>query len=151
MVLSAAVPAAHGSEPKLEQNFGHHAVSGDFNGDGFDDLAIGAPGEDVIIGDETRKDAGLVNVLYGARGQGLTGVGQVWHQNKSGVKGAAEKEDQFGSALAAGSFDGYGPQDLAIGNPADEDGATGGSVNVLYGDSVNGLSDLLDQLLGAAP
>lgn len=38
-------------------------ITCDFNGDGFSDLAIGVPGED---GGAGRKDAGAVNVLYGA-------------------------------------------------------------------------------------
>jgi hypothetical protein len=38
------------------------AASGDFNGDGFADLAVGAPYEDV----GTVADAGAVNVLYGS-------------------------------------------------------------------------------------
>ena len=40
--------------------FGSALASGDFNGDGFKDLAIGAPGEDL-----TPIDAGVVDVIYG--------------------------------------------------------------------------------------
>src|ERR671912_1857643 len=39
-------------------------AAGDFNGDGFADLAVGAPGEDV----GAAGDAGAVNVLYGSAG-----------------------------------------------------------------------------------
>lgn len=96
-------------------------------------------------------DAGLVNVLYGAYGEGLANVGQVWHQNKAGVKGSADNNDQFGGTLSVGNFDGAGPYDLAIGNASDEEGSTDGSVNVLYGDNPDGLSNVLDQLLVSAP
>src|SRR5687768_11044672 len=52
-------------------------IAGDFNGDGVDDLAIGMPDEDV----GTVQGAGLVKVIYGASGGGLSSTGsQIWHQ-----------------------------------------------------------------------
>ncbi len=66
----------------------------DFNGDGFADLAVGVPVED-ITGANT--DDGAVNVLYGGS-SGLSGVGdQVWHQNSDGVLETAETNDIFGT------------------------------------------------------
>ena len=66
---------------------------GDFDGDGFDDLAIGVPGEDI----GAVVDAGAVNVLYGS-GSRLTASGdQLWHQGVAGVVGGAEAGDLFGS------------------------------------------------------
>ncbi len=58
-------------------SFGDALACGDFNGDGFDDLAIGVPLEDIgAIG-----NAGAVNVLYGSVA-GLTASGdQLWHQD----------------------------------------------------------------------
>lgn len=38
-------------------------ATGDFNGDGYADLAVGVPLEDV----DGHDDAGAVNVVYGAR------------------------------------------------------------------------------------
>ena len=53
----------------------------DYNGDGFDDLAIGVPDEDI----GAISNAGAVNVLYGSA-SGLTAAGdQLWHQDSSGV------------------------------------------------------------------
>ena len=67
----------------------------DFNGDGFDDLAIGAPAEDV----GATTDAGAVNVQYGSA-TGLPGPGgQLFTQDSPGVGGTAESGDGFGSAL----------------------------------------------------
>jgi FG-GAP repeat len=47
----------------------------DFNGDDFDDLAIGVPNEDV----GGQVNAGAVNILYGSAG-GLTGTNQLLTQ-----------------------------------------------------------------------
>jgi hypothetical protein len=59
------------------------SLEADFNADGFVDLAIGAPFEDV----GTMQDAGAVSVLYGSAG-GLTGAGsQALWQGSSGAAG----------------------------------------------------------------
>ena len=61
--------------------FGNALASGDFDNDGFDDLAIGAPGEDV----GAAANAGAINLLFGSAA-GLTAAGnQVWHQDSAGV------------------------------------------------------------------
>jgi hypothetical protein len=111
--------------------FGNALAAGDFNNDGFIDLAIGVPGEDL----GTIADAGAVNVLYGsANGLSASG-GQFFSQNTPGVSGGAETEDGFGSALGVGDFDNDGFADLAIGVPSEGLGtaAQAGAVNVLYG------------------
>jgi hypothetical protein len=54
--------------------FGETLAAGDFDGDGFADLAIGAPGEDLNITfpvKYTIENAGAVNVLYGSNGPGV--------------------------------------------------------------------------------
>jgi hypothetical protein len=105
-------------------------VRADFNGDGFEDLAVGADQEDI----GSTQTAGAVNVIYGS-GDGLTAAGnRFFHQgNLSGSP--AEESDQFGSALAAGDFDGDGFADLAVGAPFEDIGAinAAGAVNVIYG------------------
>ena len=103
----------------------------DYGGDGKDDVAVGAPGEDI----GSIADAGAANVLYGW-GSGLTASGyQLWHQDGGGVMGGAEAGDLFGSSLASGDYDGNGKDDLAIGAPGEDVGALvdAGAVNVLYG------------------
>jgi hypothetical protein len=115
----------------------------DFNGDGFADLAVGVPLEDV----GSVADAGAVNVIYGSD-SGLTSAGdQFWSQNSSGIEGKAEKGDQFGVSVASGDFDGDGFSDMAVGaNAEDVDNvANAGAVSVLYG-SAAGLTSSADQL-----
>jgi hypothetical protein len=109
--------------------FGSTLAAGDFNGDGFADLAIGVPFEDIGV-----TDAGGVNVIYGSAA-GLAAAGnQFWSQDSFGIAGGAETGDRFGSALAVGDFNGDGFADLAIGVPFEDFGATDdGGVNVIYG------------------
>ena len=57
---------------------------GDFNGDGFADLAVGAPERNV----NHVKDDGAVLVLYGSSGGLSTTGGQVWNRF-TGVPGAS--------------------------------------------------------------
>jgi disulfide bond formation protein DsbB len=136
-VSPAAGPVAHSAQPAPAA--GQQA---DFNGDGFDDLAVGAVFEDLggVL------DAGAVNVLYGSAA-GLTGgKSQLWTQNSPGVPGIAEQADHFGAALAAGDFDRDAFGDLAIGIQLDRDGGVGGgAVVVLYG-SAAGLTATRVQL-----
>ena len=116
----------------------------DFNGDGYDDLAVGAPG-DTISG---QAAAGSVTVLYGSPSGLVTTGANFWHQAVAGVKGDAETDDGFGEALAWGNFNGDGYDDLAIGVPGEDvDGvANAGIVHILYG-SASGLTASGDQLL----
>jgi len=125
--------------------FGTALASGDFNGDGIFDLAVGIPFEDVMVGSVELIGAGAVHVIYGSDTEGLSFVGdQFWHQASPGVEGSAETNDQFGSALAVGNFNGDEFDDLAIGIPFEDfeysvTVTNAGSVIVLYG-SASGLS-----------
>jgi hypothetical protein len=128
-----------GAAPALASG-GVHA---DFNGDGRSDLAVGVPHEDV----GSIVDAGAVQVIYGS-GTGLTATGdQVWTQNSAtpfvgAIADAAESDDLFGAALAAGDFNGDGFDDLAVGVPREDLGSVvnAGAVNVIYG-SPKGLTE----------
>src|SRR5262245_54731095 len=125
--------------PKLEILEARRLLSiyADFNGDGRDDLAVGAPDEDL----GTASDAGAVIVIYGSSG-GLTSTNsQVWTQESTLVPDVAEPGDRFGESLVAGDFDGDGFADLAIGVPGESFGVAGqaGAVNVIYG-SPSGLA-----------
>jgi hypothetical protein len=109
--------------------FGASLATADFNRDGFTDLAAAAPNE--------TNGRGLVHVLYGSR-SGLTATGnQLWHQDTTGIEGKAEAGDYFGSALAAGDFDGDGYMDLAVAayNESVGDVLGAGLVHVIRGSS----------------
>ena len=114
-----------------DDGFGYALAAGDFNGDGFDDLAIGVPGENGIDTALFFFDGeGAVNVLYGSA-SGLSDVNdQYWDRDSVEVKGGGSDDDYFGAALAAGDIDGDGYDDLAIGVYGDD---PGGAVNVLFG------------------
>ena len=117
--------------------FGASLAAGDFNGDGRDDLAIGASAE--ALG--AKPLAGAATVLLGSK-RGLTAVGsRAWHQNSSGIKGVAEIGDEFSAALSVGDFDGDGYADLAVGVPGEQTAAghAAGVVNVIFG-GANGLT-----------
>ena len=121
------------SHNEYDDRFGQSLTAGDFNGDGEDDLAIGAPGEDVW----QLVNAGMITILYGFQG-GLKAIGSTsWHQNTSGVEGGAEKDDFFGWSLTACDFNGDGEDDLAIGSYREDIGNINdaGAVNILYGSS----------------
>ncbi|MER5768654.1 FG-GAP repeat protein [Streptomyces sp. NPDC001985] len=96
---TAGVP--DGAEPL--DFFGAATTAGDFDSDGFSDLAVSAVREDVG-GD---ADAGTVQILWGSP-QGLSGGSTL-------TDPAPDRHDRFGASLAAGDFDGDGTDDLAVG------------------------------------
>jgi len=129
-------------EPEAATYFGHVLTQADFDGDGYDDLAVSTFDDFGLA-----LQAGSVQVLYGSWA-GLTATGdEIWSQYDSDVRGIAELDDEFGLALAAADFDGDGYADLAVGVPYESVGdvAAAGAVNVLYGSS-GGLTAAGDQI-----
>ncbi|AYN40284.1 hypothetical protein D9753_16695 [Streptomyces dangxiongensis] len=87
--------------------FGAELAYADFNGDGYDDLAVGTPDEKV----GTDTSGGGLAILWGSSA-GLTGKGI------DVPDPAASSHDYWGQNLAAGDFDGDGRADLVVGSSA---------------------------------
>ncbi|MEW2622769.1 FG-GAP and VCBS repeat-containing protein [Streptomyces sp. NPDC048106] len=120
---SASGPAATtditqdtGSVPGASEkgdNFGWELDLGDVNGDGYQDLVVSAPMED--LGGVT--DAGMVTVLYGSASGVNTASGiQSFAQSTADVPGDDEKSDLFGTDVKLDDVTGDGKADLMVGS-----------------------------------
>ncbi|HSP81219.1 MAG TPA: alpha/beta fold hydrolase [Myxococcaceae bacterium] len=119
------------------QHLGTSVSVGDFDKDGYDDLAFGIPGATVngIAG------AGAVVIIEGehlgdATTAPTTGAARRITQSTTGVTGSsAESYDYFGDVLAAGDLNCDGYDDLAVGVPREDWNSVtdAGMVHVLYG------------------
>ncbi|MEU6716608.1 FG-GAP and VCBS repeat-containing protein [Nonomuraea sp. NPDC046802] len=114
----------------VTDQWGAALTTGNFDGDGRDDLVVGAPADSV-----THDGQGSVTVIDVRRERA-----RQYTQSTPGIKGASEKWDNFGAALASGDFNGDGKDDLAIGVPGEGLSANqramdygDGTVDVLYG------------------
>lgn len=113
-------------------SFGNAIASGDFDNDGYDDIAIGALGE--AVGDI--EEAGAVMIGYGSAGGVTSARSTLITRNSDGLTFSPMADDRFGYALAVGNFDNDAYEDLAIGATGARctDGTTkGGAVIVMYG------------------
>ena len=93
--------------------FGFALAAGDFSGDGYVDLAVGAPGE--APSTNKLQLSGAVTVLKGSS----TGLVKGWSQDQSMAGGANEVGDRYGAALAAGNVAGDSITDLVVGAPGE--------------------------------
>src|SRR6266511_252747 len=132
MVMAAALPVVRvvAKDAPAGSAVGPN-VRADFDNDGFVDLAVGTPSEDV----GTTVNAGAVTVLYGSAA-GLSATGsQQFTQDTAGVPDAVEGDDHFGHLLATGDFNNDGRTDLAVAVLFEDVGTIvdAGAVTVLYG------------------
>ncbi|MFI0960741.1 esterase [Streptomyces sp. NPDC021080] len=109
-----AAPAAQAVVPFPSIGWQQHNC--DFDGNGYDDVLIGAPGATV----GGAKGAGYVSVQYSSSNGLSTTRKSVLHQNTSGVPGAAEAGDGFGGAVASGDLNDDGYDDAIVGIPGED-------------------------------
>jgi hypothetical protein len=121
-----------------EQTDGHQLrrvdTSGDYDGDGLNDLVIG-----VSIADDNGKNAGAVYVFKGPAG------GDATIASASIVIYGEAEGDNAGDASCAGDVDGDGHDDLLIGAPlSDAGGVDSGAVYLFRGPLEPGVLKLSD-------
>jgi hypothetical protein len=109
--------------------FGQSLSAGDINGDGFDDLVVGAPREDTL----TASDAGAAFIIPGSPnlpGQSIVIAGDPARAWK--ILGAFDN-DSLGAAVACGDVDGDGLHDVIVGAPGFDALPLGGASLALIG------------------
>ncbi|MET9897928.1 FG-GAP-like repeat-containing protein [Streptomyces sp. NPDC006446] len=116
---TAGVPGvgeAGNGDTDYGDQFGYSLAAGDVTGDGYPDIAVGVPGEDL----GSVREAGAVVLLKGGA-SGLTGTGaQAFNQSTSGVPGASEKGDNFGASVLLADVNANNRADLAVGTPQED-------------------------------
>ncbi|MGW2748823.1 FG-GAP repeat protein [Streptomyces sp. NPDC001450] len=119
----------------------HGAVPGDFNGDGYRDAVLPAPGANIA----GKAGAGAVVVLYGGKAGLSTSRRATITQNTAGVPGTVESNDGFGAATATADLNRDGYADLVVSAPYEDTtrGEDAGTVTVLWG-SKSGLTSGTD-------
>lgn len=117
--------------PAVSDLFGMSLVAADFDGDGLDDLAVGAPGA---------GGHGAVYVYRGSRG-GL--VPDVELNAGTGFGNSRFDGADYGSALAAADLDGDGVPELIVGAPGDRPNNSSNACGGIYTYRLNGAPSLL--------
>ena len=116
---SAGVP---GSDQPGD-GFGASVALGDLDRDGYDDLVVGAPGED--------EGAGRVTVVHGADGGWRASGNYFYDQDSRGVPGGREEGDRFGASVTLLDHDRDQRLDLTVGAPGEN--ADAGAITTLRG------------------
>lgn len=133
-VLDPALADVRIQGDEIDGGLGQAVSLGDLDGDGVDDLAIGAPGKDAL----GRFNAGAVVVLRGSTGLipgTVLGVGDLDHL----IAGAFDSNGFGTSVDVVGDVDGDGTGDLAVGAPyANASGSLRGRAYLFAGDAITG-------------
>ncbi len=122
----------------IDTFYGNAVSSGDVNGDGYDDLIIGAQkAEHPNPTHGNASDEGLTFVVFG---KSTTFASKVERSSLDGNTGftihGVDFDDNSGSAVASGDVNGDGRQDMIIGAyGADPNGSNSGETYVVFGQS----------------
>ena len=129
----------------FDQNGRSVSGVGDVNGDGFDDLIVGAPN----AGPNNNTFSGASYVVFGKSDGGIVELSEIADNNAGFVLNGASENDQSGfSVSGAGDVNGDGLDDIIIGaRQADPNGLSSGASYVVFG-KIDGnaveLSDIAD-------
>ena len=121
--------------------------AGDVNGDGYDDLIVGAP-----FADPNGSESGAAWVVFGTAGFFPAEIDLAALDGRNGfrIAGVAEGDQAGTSVSAAGDINGDGFDDLIVGAPfADPNGSDSGAAYVIYG-KATAATHLDDTLTGSA-
>ncbi|GGV55495.1 hypothetical protein GCM10010277_56000 [Streptomyces longisporoflavus] len=114
LLVHQSTPGVPGSSEHGDL-FGADVSVADVDGDGYADIAVGAPGESL----GSAKRAGSVVVVPGGP-SGPTGAGSYSiTQDSAGVPGTAEREDAFGTTVRLADLTKDGKPELVVGTPGE--------------------------------
>jgi PKD repeat protein len=142
--LDASSPDLAVYSPAADFWFGHYVASDDVNGDGTDDLIIGA---DYASGDGYSNN-GIVYVLFGS--SSLSGTIDLYTDTADLEVYGADAGDRLGRSIASCDVNGDTVSDLIMGAYQDDTagGADAGAVYVIFGGT--GLSGTVELDAGGA-
>ncbi|MFA5772506.1 MAG: DUF2341 domain-containing protein [Thermoplasmata archaeon] len=89
---------------------GHAIAMGDVNGDGYSDLIIGAPRQDVST---SYQNTGNVSIYFGSNNALSDNIADVV------INGPQVPNVYFGASIVCGDFNGDGTDDIAVGSPGE--------------------------------